>query len=237
MLPKVTIVIPFYNCRYVDRALKSALSQTYPHIEVILVDDGSTKYRSKIKPYRNRIHYIGKANGGTASALNYGMRLATGEYIAWLSSDDVFYRHKIERQINYMIAKQSQVCHTAFDQIDHRGIVRARYLGPKPCSQKELVEQFSMGDPVNGCTVIMRKDLLDRIGLFDESLRYTHDYDLWIRMLLAGVPFDYLYEPLIQYRQHMRMGTVKHRPAIGREIKSLMRRYKQALLTRASQIT
>ncbi|GJM76095.1 hypothetical protein HMSSN036_83110 [Paenibacillus macerans] len=94
MTPTVSVIIPFYNCPYVEQAVQSALNQTYRPLEVIVVDDGSTSHAERLAPYRPHIHYLGKANGGTASALNHGIRHASGEYIAWLSSDDVFIRTK-----------------------------------------------------------------------------------------------------------------------------------------------
>ena len=63
MEPKVSIVIPFYNCAYIEQAVHSALNQTYPHIEVIVVDDGSTKHVEKLKPFMDRITYVRKENG------------------------------------------------------------------------------------------------------------------------------------------------------------------------------
>ena len=73
MLPSVTVVIPFYNCPYIHLAVSSALSQTYKNVEVIVVDDGSTKHQHLLEPFMKRIVYLQKTNGGTATALNYGM--------------------------------------------------------------------------------------------------------------------------------------------------------------------
>jgi glycosyltransferase involved in cell wall biosynthesis len=78
MPAKVSILIPFYNCPYVDRAIESALQQTYPDVEVIVIEDGSSKHLPLIKPYAKHIRYIRKPNGGTASALNRGSELPAG---------------------------------------------------------------------------------------------------------------------------------------------------------------
>ncbi|MGO4274414.1 glycosyltransferase family 2 protein, partial [Paenibacillus sp. TAF58] len=80
MQPKVSIIIPFYNCPYIDQAIASAIGQTYANVEIIVVDDGSTIHADKIGPFKDRVYYLGKANGGTASALNHGIRYASGEY-------------------------------------------------------------------------------------------------------------------------------------------------------------
>jgi glycosyltransferase involved in cell wall biosynthesis len=102
MRPKVSVVIPFYNCPYIEHALQSVLSQSWEPYEIIVVDDGSTVHSDLIRPYFPRIHYLGKSNGGTASALNHGILHATGDYVAWLSSDDLFYRDKINNQVLFM---------------------------------------------------------------------------------------------------------------------------------------
>lgn len=81
MLPKVSVVVPFYNCPYVDRAVHSVLNQSYPNVEIIVVNDGSTQHVEKLAPYLDRILYVEKANGGTATALNVGIRRATGAYL------------------------------------------------------------------------------------------------------------------------------------------------------------
>ena len=70
MGPKVSIIIPFYNCPYVDQAIKSALDQTYENIEIVVIDDGSTNYTEKSMPFKDKIIYIRKENGGIATALD-----------------------------------------------------------------------------------------------------------------------------------------------------------------------
>ena len=99
--PLVSIVIPVYNAeKYIERALKSLINQSYKNIEVIVVNDGSTDNTEKIvKKYVDKIRYFYKENGGVASALNLGIKNMKGEYFSWLSHDDVYYTNKIERQI------------------------------------------------------------------------------------------------------------------------------------------
>ena len=100
-LPKVSIVIPIFNGeKYLDECIKSALNQIYSNIEIIAVDDGSTDNSLKIlKKYSNRIKIIQKQNGGTASALNLGIKQMSGEWFKWLSQDDILYPNAIDELI------------------------------------------------------------------------------------------------------------------------------------------
>jgi glycosyltransferase involved in cell wall biosynthesis len=102
--PRVSIVVPFFNCAYVGQAIESALSQTHPNVEVIVVNDGSCRHTEQLTPYRDRIRIIDKANGGTATALNAGLRAASGAYWTWLSSDDLYHPEKVARQLAFICA-------------------------------------------------------------------------------------------------------------------------------------
>lgn len=229
MFPRVTIVIPFYNDPYVDQAISSALGQTYPNVEIIVVDDGSTMYQDRINPFVSRVHYLGKANGGTASAINHGIRMSSGDYIAWLSSDDVFYPHKIARQLEFMQQHHSFLSFTAFDQINEWGHVTAHAQAIRYPTQRDFIRAFTTCDPINGCTVMFRKELVGLVGLFDESLRYTQDYEYWIRTLLTGVHIHFLDEPLTKYRWHDQMGTMRFQPNIQAEVQAVQNTFRHRL--------
>lgn len=236
MYPRVSIIIPFYNCPYIEQSIVSALSQTYPNVEIIVVDDGSTVHADKIGPFLTRVHYLGKSNGGTASALNHGIRMASGDYIAWLSSDDMFYPDKIERQLNFMLAHHSVISYTAFDEIDAYNNLTNRSVGARFASQVDFIRSLISLDPINGCTVMMKKELLSHIGLFNESLPFTHDYDLWIRAVLGRVYVHFLDQSLTMYRWHGDMGTRKHWPAIEREVAYLQGVYRDQLQVYVQQL-
>ncbi|REK55334.1 MAG: glycosyl transferase [Thermobacillus sp.] len=229
MGPTVSIIIPFHNDPYIAQAVESALSQTYPYTEVIVVDDGSTACQHLLDPYRRHIHYLGKANGGTASALNHGIRMASGQYVAWLSSDDRFVPTKIERQVMHMHQTGARICHTNFHVMNESGgIVQHNGAAVFPTA-KQFAAAFLTFCPVNGCTVMMKKTLVAELGWFNESLPYTHDYDLWIRALLSGIDFHFINEPLTIYRRHAGMGTMLHFPAIQAEVQMVQNRYRWLL--------
>ncbi|MCC3377294.1 glycosyltransferase [Cohnella sp. REN36] len=227
--PLVSIIIPFYNCRFVDQAISSALAQTYPHIEVIVVDDGSVLHQHLIAPYRSRIHYVGKANGGTASALNYGIQMSSGEYIAWLSSDDRFYPHKIANQLSYMQQHHAQISCTDFDLVGVHNELLKPSLAVKFGSAADFVRALYSFCPINGCTTLMHRSLVQGIGPFNESLRFTQDYDYWLRVIQAGVNFHFIHQPLTAYRWHEGMGTVRHLDQVNAEFIMVRDRYLHVL--------
>ena len=237
MATKVSVIIPFYNCPYVGQALSSVASQTYADIEVIVVDDGSSVHLDLIAAYGGgRMRYVRKSNGGTASAVNQGIRAAAGEYVAWLSSDDMFCPGKIECQLAFMQARGSEISHTVYSVIDEHGKVIAPHCGVKMAGPLDFYRLLTYANPVNGCTMMARKDTLLRAGLFNEALRYTHDYELWLRMACMGVRFDYLTEALTLYRVHSEMGSVKHKAAALTEFDAVKAGYRVHLERRIKEL-
>lgn len=229
MKPKVSIIIPFYNCSFVERAIRSALAQTYQPIEIIVVDDGSTLHSEKIRKYHNRVCYLGKPNGGTASALNCGIRNASGDYISWLSSDDFYQPHKSERQVQFMMETGAYISHTNFNYINGEGVMTKFAVASVFPSLPDFYRCMLNANPVNGCTVMMKRELFDRIGYFDENLLYTQDLDFWYRAVLAGYSFPFLNETLLYYRWHDGMGTRLNRSKIEVELAYVQAKYRGKL--------
>lgn len=212
-MSKVSIIIPFYNCSYIEYAIESALNQTYKDIEIIVVNDGSTIHSEKVKPYYDAIKYIEKENGGTGSALNRGVENATGDYFAWLSSDDMFVPQKIEKQLDYMKRTKSSFCHTTYSVINENNhITNTVILREEDRNSKLNFYQTMLSVCIiNGCTVMLDMGLFSKIGLFDESLRYAQDYDFWLRAIQC-TDCHYLSEPLTLYRIHENMASKTHQP-------------------------
>lgn len=238
MRPLVTVVIPFYNCWYADQAIRSALEQSYHPLEIILVDDGSTMHTERLAPYLPYIYYLGKANGGTATALNHGVRHANGEYIAWLSSDDIFYREKISAQVNFMKAQNAYISHTNFNYIDNASNVTQYSVAPANLYRNtvDFYRSFLNSNPVNGCTVMIKKELFEMIGLFDEALTYTHDLDFWHRAIRSGIQFPFLNQTLTGYRWHDAMGTRVHQERLQQEYVLTQERSREPLIEILSRL-
>lgn len=225
---KISIVIPFYNCRYVDRAITSALSQTYKNIEIIVVDDGSTKYVEKLGPFMKKIKYVKKENGGTATALNVGIKQASGDYFVWLSSDDLLHHAKVEKQLAFMKQQKALFSFTNFNWIDKNNTLIRLAVNPKFPNKISFYQYMKKGCPINGSTVMIKLDLFSDVGLFDETMLYTHDYDLWNRIVLKH-DMHFLDRPLTFYRVHDNMGSKRFTAAIMKEVDVIKKRYSQKL--------
>jgi glycosyltransferase involved in cell wall biosynthesis len=228
MDPLVSVVIPFYNCPYIDQAIDSVLNQTYPNIEIILVNDGSTQFLDKLEPYMEKIRYIEKENGGTATALNAGIKSSFGEYFAWLSADDIFKHDKISKQINLLLSNNGYFCNTSYAHINTENQITSILQGFNFPEKINLVNTLIKGCIINGSTVMTKMNVFTSIGNFDETLRYTHDYDLWLRML-PNYEFYYIHEDLLLYRIHDEMGTKQHVKQIENEIKLVQEKHRQSI--------
>ncbi|MFT9846145.1 glycosyltransferase family 2 protein [Aneurinibacillus sp. REN35] len=227
-MEKVSIIIPFYNCPYISHAIESALNQTYPHIEIIVVDDGSTQYTEKLKPYLSRIRYFKKENNGTASALNLGVRNATGTYFAWLSSDDEYDPYKVEKQLAFMQKHDAAISYTGYFHIDANHQIIRQYSVHFP-RKIDFYQSMMRGCHINGCTVMMKMEVFKKIGEFNEGLRYAQDYDFWLRVL-PHYDFYFLDDPLVRYRVHDNMGTKKFQSVIPAETNRVRAQYYPVLI-------
>jgi glycosyltransferase involved in cell wall biosynthesis len=199
-LPLVSAVIPSYNYgHFLVEAVRSALAQTYPRMEVIVVDDGSTDdTRRRLGPYMGRIRYVYQENQGLAAARNTGIRLARGEWIALLDSDDVWHPQKTELQLR------------AAAGVNGVGLIGTREtcdlpvpqrLEPNPPVTHLSVRDFLLLTPVAPSSVLIRRDCLDAVGMFDTSLGPAADRDLWLR-LAARFPCVQVHSACYHYRRH-----------------------------------
>lgn len=211
--PKVSIIIPVYNgSNYLKEAIDSALAQTYSNIEVIVVNDGSDDNGAteKIaKSYGVRIRYYKKENGGVAAALNYGIEKMTGEYFSWLSHDDLYARRKIELQIIQLMKEKSRKtiisCNTKI--LFPGGIKKKTKIDEHAFKYLDIFLSSSAMVGLNGCSLLIPKDAFTTVGLFNESLLYTQDYDLWFRMQ-KQYRFVLLDKHLVISRAHPEQGSV-----------------------------
>ncbi len=189
MKPLVSIVIPVYNGEdYLQEAIESALRQTYENIEILVVNDGSTDRTEQIaRAYGDRIRYFYKPNGGVASALNYAIREMKGEYFSWLSHDDYDYPEKIELLVGAVLGQKDKdvIAYCNFTLLDQRTGLFSPYCMEDYFAEKDRTNGVFMmiHGRMDGCTMLIPADNFRRVGLFDERLRTTQDYDMWFRMI------------------------------------------------------
>lgn len=200
----VSAIIPVYNQeRYLAEAIESVLGQTFEDVELIVVDDGSTDRTPEIiAGYRGGLRAFREPNSGWASALNLGIREARGEWIGWLSSDDLWEPPKLARQFEALQKSPSAgVIYTDDLVIDSEGRVLGRRQFPSPRTRRARLLGIVRHCFINGSSTLVRRDVFERVGLFDEKDRYTADYDLWLR-IAEEHEFLHVAEPLVRYRIH-----------------------------------
>lgn len=188
--PFATIIIPTYNQEaFLAQALESVLSQTDADWEAIIVNDGSTDRTAEIAESYvrrdGRIRCINKPNGGVASALNVGLKNARGDWIHWLSSDDMFEANKLA--INRRWIERHHDCNFFFSYFtllrQSTGTKERRGLwGPLPDPAHQILTLFYR-NYVSGITICIRRTAWEAVGFFDESLYYAQDYGQWLRLL------------------------------------------------------
>lgn len=193
--PLVSVIIPAYNCsEHISEAIESVLAQDYPNKEIIVVDDGSTDETTDIlASYEEKITLVKQQNSGSAAARNTGIKASHGEFIAFLDADDLWFPGKLSLQTEYMLA------HKNIGLVYHDWIVwspesNGTYapLTPPPLKDDKfsIVEECSgwiygklfSDSIIHTTSAMLRKTLIDKAGMFDESLRIGEDYDYWFRV-------------------------------------------------------
>lgn len=205
----VSVIISTYNYgQYVCQAVDSALAQTYKDIEVLVVDDGSTDdTREHLAQYGGRIRYIYQEHKERSAARNTGIRNARGKYLAFLDADDIWLPQKLEFQVPIL------------DQAPEVGLVYCWAYFINPSGQrivyngKDTLRGLAAGSRVfeqllfenvitaSGSTAVIRRECVDKVGMFDESLPYAEDQDLWMRITLH-YQIAVVTEALVCYRRY-----------------------------------
>lgn len=217
--PLVSIVIPVYNgSNYVREAIDSALAQTYKNIEVIVVNDGSKDDGATERiclSYGEKIRYIQKENGGVSSALNVGIKNMKGEYFSWLSHDDKYENDKIEKQINRLNECEDDICVLLCEskQIDSNSneiknaLRKNRFPKSRVYSSEQTLENLFLHGAFNGCALLIKKNVFEQCGLFNEKLRYCQDALMWHKIHLKGYKLAYSDDICVCNRIHNKQVT------------------------------
>ena len=201
---RVSVVIPVYNgSNFLVAAIDSALAQTWPNVEVIVVDDGSADAGATARiarSYGDRIRFVEKDHGGVSSALNAGIRAMTGDLFAWLSHDDVYLPRKLELQIEALSGLgEGTIAYSDYELVGpDLGRIKRKVL--RDVSPAGFRVWLMTDSALHGCTVLVPRSCFDD-ELFDEHLSTTQDYDMWF-CLARRHPFVRVPEVLLKYRIH-----------------------------------
>lgn len=199
----VTAIITTHNRKnLLKRAIDSVFKQTYTNIELIVVDDGSTDETSKIcKDFPLQYIFIPKEESrGGNYARNLGIKAAKGDYIAFLDDDDYWLPTKIEKQVKLIESKDCELvyCGRKLEIVLGEKIIY-RNLLPKPASYGDFKNNILFTICTTTSNILVKKEAIEEIGLFDENLKFWQEYELTIR-LAQRKPFYFVNEPLCIYR-------------------------------------
>lgn len=201
LMPKISVIMSVYNCeKYLKYAVDSILNQTYKDFEFIIINDGSTdKSREILESYKDdRIKLFNNKNKGLTKSLNEAIGYSKGEYIARIDADDIALPERFEKQVKFLDSNPEIVmCGTWADFINEDGEILREFR--RPVTDRDIKREIVFHNPFIHPSVMMRKSVFDKIGLYDESFRHAQDYELWTRIVTkfktANIP-----EKLLRYR-------------------------------------
>lgn len=204
-MPNVSVIIPTYNrANMIGEAIQSVLDQTYTDWELIVIDDGSEDNTHQVvnSILEPRIRYLYQENKRLPGARNTGIRVARGRYIAFLDSDDLFLPHKLERQVKQLDSRSELgLIAGGYLEVDEQLRI-LREMRPWLAQPTLELQDWLLNCPFCPTVPLVRRDWLERVGLFDESMRRIEDWDLWLRLSHAGCQMDWIEEPVCCYRIH-----------------------------------
>ena len=242
--PMISVVIPVYNgANYLQEAIESVLNQSYKNFEIIIVNDGSDddgKTHAVALQYQDKVRYFEKENGGVASALNFGIRQMEGDYFAWLSHDDVFCEHKLQDQMQEILAsgKAESIAIGNYYLCNHDLTERVNMEFERFYSVEQICKSVFLlfWGEVHFSSFLFHKSHFERIGLFREDLLTAQDNDFIFRLLRGQTPV-FIKQPVSKVRLHKESGTSCVKPRVDAENRRLyFEMYKSLSLAERTQV-
>lgn len=198
---RVSVIIPVYNAeKFISEALDSVFAQTYKDIEIVLVDDRSRDNSADIikeymKNNQNIIYYLQPTNQGAGAARNKALELATGEYVAFLDSDDIWMPTKIKKQINLMSETNTPFSYAAIEMIDEAGkLLKSKRNIKETCDYKYLLHNTIIATS----SVVINRNIVGDFRM--PTRRGGQDYATWLMLLRDGIVAYGINEELVKYR-------------------------------------
>lgn len=201
--PKVSVIIPAFNSeRFIKKTIQSVIDQEYPNVETICVDDGSTDGTGKeVTGNFPSVVYRRQENKGVATARNLGIEISTGEYIAFLDSDDTWLPEKLAQQMALVAENPSvKIVHTNIRLDTHGTITDSPY--PRDHQSGRIFDNLLLQNGSVVCsTLLVKKECIEKVGTFDEELRTSEDVHLFLR-LAYYYDFHFLPKALVTKYHH-----------------------------------
>lgn len=204
----VTVIMPVYNReKYLAEAIDSVLCQTYNNFELIIIDDGSTDRSLSIaENYQSvnnaRIRIIKQANQGPSVARNNAIKVAKGELIGFIDSDDKWTVDKLEMQVKLISNLPSaSFVYSGYSLMNEQGEITRECLPDKSMEGQIYKKLWTKNNNMSGGTVLVRTETITKIGLFDEDLEGGENFDLRVRLSKMG-PVYFVNKSLYYYRKH-----------------------------------
>lgn len=225
--PKISVIIPCYNGeKFIGNAIKSVLNQTYKNWELIVVDDGSTDSSCEIVEHylnNDKVMLIKNiSNEGIAKTMNKGIKVSTGDFIAFLDQDDTWHPRKLELQLQKFENTDDNLglvgCGMVFIENDKcRGIFR---INDEKLDQIDILTEIFLTNTNSASIMMLKRDCLKKVGLFDENLIAWCDFEMVFRVA-KSYKIGYVNRLLVKKRFHSESANVKLRKEIHNEAKKI----------------
>jgi glycosyltransferase involved in cell wall biosynthesis len=179
----ITVLMPAYNCsRFITSAVKSILNQTYHEFEFLIIDDGSTdNTEEKISAIKDsRIIYKKTGNKGTAAALNYGISIASGNWIARLDADDLNIPTRLEKQVNF-ISSNPNIDILSSWSVYFKDSHKILFSLKEPVEHEDIYNYLNLHNPINSSSTLLRKSVIKK-AKYDENFTANEDFELFFRI-------------------------------------------------------
>lgn len=221
MRPAISVITPSFNQgRFIDRTIRSVLSQEIEELEYVVVDGGSSDQTIDIlKSYGDCLQWVSEPDRGQTHAVNKGIRMTRGDVIGWLNSDDIYYPGAL-KAVRFFFAQhpEADILYGDADHIDALDRVLEPYY-TEDWDYQRLKEICFLCQPA----VFFRRRVVERVGLLDERLDYCMDYEYWLR-IGRNTPFHRLRQTLAGSRLYADNKTLGARVAVHREMNDMLRR-------------